>query len=80
MAWPPFLRLRQVALEPSGLGQQLLDPEALPRPGGSALLQREASLELLALQVGEGGPEQLRDKHQAADDLYADVGDTSSAI
>jgi len=43
-------------------------------------LQREASLELLALQAGEGGPERLKAESQAADGLCEEVGDLPLAL
>jgi tetratricopeptide (TPR) repeat protein len=44
------------------------------------LLQREASLELLALQAGEGGTDRLKAEEQAADGLCSEVGDLPLAL
>ncbi len=44
------------------------------------LLQREASLELLALQAGEGGPERLQTESQAAEGLCEEVGNLLLAL
>ncbi|MFN6338072.1 MAG: hypothetical protein ACK41W_04985 [Cyanobacteriota bacterium] len=51
-----------------------------PAPTGTRaielpLLQREASLKLLTLQAGEGGPSRIEAEVQAADALCAEVGD-----
>jgi len=43
-------------------------------------LRRQASLELLALQAGEGGPERLEAEPQAADGLCEEVGDLPLAL
>jgi tetratricopeptide (TPR) repeat protein len=56
-----------------------------PGPTGAkaidlALLQREASLKLLVLQAGEGGPTRLEAEPQAAEDLCAEVGDLPLAL
>jgi hypothetical protein len=44
------------------------------------LLEREASLELLALQAGEGGTDRLKAEEQAADGLCSEVGDLPLAL
>jgi tetratricopeptide (TPR) repeat protein len=44
------------------------------------LLQREASLELLALQAGEGGTDRLKAEEQATDGLCSEVGDLPLAL
>ena len=44
------------------------------------LLEREASLELLALQAGEGGTVRLKAEEQAADGLCSEVGDLPLAL
>jgi tetratricopeptide (TPR) repeat protein len=44
------------------------------------LLEREASLELLALQAGEGGTHRLKAEEQAADGLCSEVGDLPLAL
>ncbi|MCX5959108.1 MAG: tetratricopeptide repeat protein [Cyanobacteria bacterium] len=44
------------------------------------LLEREASLELLALQAGEGGTARLKAEEQAADGLCSEVGDLPLAL
>ncbi|MFM7513034.1 MAG: hypothetical protein ACKO3F_06650, partial [Cyanobium sp.] len=44
------------------------------------LLKRPASLELLALQAGEGGASRLQAEEQAADALCAEVGDLPLAL
>jgi tetratricopeptide (TPR) repeat protein len=44
------------------------------------LLEREASLELLALQAGEGGTDRLKAGEQAADGLCSEVGDLPLAL
>jgi tetratricopeptide (TPR) repeat protein len=44
------------------------------------LLEREASLELLALQAGEGGTARLKAEVQAADGLCSEVGDLPLAL
>jgi hypothetical protein len=68
---PPRFRRLVTQREPAPTGAKAID---LP------LLQREASLELLALQAGEGGPERLEEEPQAADGLCADVGDLPLAL
>jgi tetratricopeptide (TPR) repeat protein len=47
---------------------------------GLPLLEREASLELLALQAGEGGTDRLKAEEQAADGLCSEVGDLPLAL
>jgi tetratricopeptide (TPR) repeat protein len=47
---------------------------------GLPLLEREASLELLALQAGEGGTHRLKAEEQAADALCSEVGDLPLAL
>jgi tetratricopeptide (TPR) repeat protein len=44
------------------------------------LLEREASLELLALQAGEDGTDRLKAEEQAADGLCSEVGDLPLAL
>jgi len=44
------------------------------------LLEREASLELLALQAGEDGTDRLKAEEQAADGLCSEVGDLLLAL
>ncbi|WP_216918224.1 tetratricopeptide repeat protein [Synechococcus sp. CCAP 1479/10] len=56
-----------------------------PAPTGAKeievlLLQREASLELLALQAGESGQARFQQEPQAADALCAEVGDLPLAL
>jgi len=56
-----------------------------PAPNGAKeielpLLQREASLELLALQAGKRGQARLQEEKQAADALCAEVGDLPLAV
>jgi len=47
---------------------------------GLPLLEREASLELLVLQAGEGGTVRLKAEEQAADGLCSEVGDLPLAL
>jgi tetratricopeptide (TPR) repeat protein len=47
---------------------------------GLPLLEREASLEILALQAGEGGTHRLKAEEQAADALCSEVGDLPLAL
>ncbi|MFN9623417.1 MAG: tetratricopeptide repeat protein, partial [Cyanobacteriota bacterium] len=68
---PPRFRRLLTQREPAPTGAKAID---LP------LLQREASLELLALQAGVGGPERLEAEPQAADGLCAEVGDLPLAL
>ena len=68
---PPRFRRLITQREPAPTSAKAID---LP------LLQREASLELLALQAGEGGPERLQAEPQAADGLCAEVGDLPLAL
>jgi tetratricopeptide (TPR) repeat protein len=68
---PPRFRRLITQREPAPTGAKAID---LP------LLQRKASLELLALQAGEGGPERLEEEPQAADGLCAEVGDLPLAL
>ncbi|MFN7820660.1 MAG: tetratricopeptide repeat protein [Cyanobacteriota bacterium] len=68
---PPRFRRLITQREPAPTGAKAID---LTR------LQREASLELLALQAGEGGPERLQTESQAADGLCEEVGDLPLAL
>ncbi|MFN9644918.1 MAG: tetratricopeptide repeat protein, partial [Cyanobacteriota bacterium] len=68
---PPRFRRLINQREPAPTGAKAID---LP------LLQREASLELLALQAGEGGPERLQAEPQPADGLSEEVGDLPLAL
>jgi tetratricopeptide (TPR) repeat protein len=66
MGLPPRFRRLLTQREPAPTGAKAID---LP------LLRREASLELLALQAGDGGSERLQAEPQAADGLCEEVGD-----
>jgi tetratricopeptide (TPR) repeat protein len=68
---PPRFRRLLTQREPAPTGSKALE---LP------LLRREASLELLALQAGEGGPSRIEAEPQAADALCAEVGDLPLAL
>jgi hypothetical protein len=68
---PPRFRRLISQREPAPTGTRSIE---LP------LLQREASLELLALQAGEGGASQIEAEAQAADALCEEVGDLSLAL
>jgi tetratricopeptide (TPR) repeat protein len=68
---PPRFRRLLTQREPAPTSAKAID---LP------LLRREASLELLALQAGEGGPERLKAESQPADGLCAEVGDLPLAL
>jgi tetratricopeptide (TPR) repeat protein len=68
---PPRFRRLLTQREPAPTGAPAID---LP------LLRREASLALLALQAGEGGPKRLEAEPQAADGLCEEVGDLPLAL
>jgi tetratricopeptide (TPR) repeat protein len=68
---PPRFRRLISQREPAPTGTRAIE---LP------LLQREASLKLLALQAGEGGPSRIEAEAQAADALCAEVGDLPLAL
>jgi hypothetical protein len=68
---PPRFRRLITQREPAPTGAKAID---LP------LLQREASLKLLALQAGEGGPERLDAEPRAANGLCEEVGDLPLAL
>ncbi|MFN9644880.1 MAG: tetratricopeptide repeat protein, partial [Cyanobacteriota bacterium] len=68
---PPRFRRLLTQREPAPPGAKTID---LP------LLQRKASLELLALQAGEGGTERSQAEPQAADGLCEEVGDLPLAL
>jgi tetratricopeptide (TPR) repeat protein len=68
---PPRFRRLLTQREPAPTGAPSID---LP------LLRRESSMELLALQAGEGGGERLQAQPQAADGLCEEVGDLPLAL
>jgi tetratricopeptide (TPR) repeat protein len=68
---PPRFRRLLTQREPAPTGAPSID---LP------LLRRESSMELLALQAGEGGGERLQAEPQAADGLCEEVGDLPLAL
>jgi tetratricopeptide (TPR) repeat protein len=68
---PPRFRRLLTQREPAPTGAKAID---LP------LLRREASLELLALQAGDVGPERLQAEPQGADSLCEEVGDLPLAL